>query len=586
MGHAMLALVAWAQRCCLLAGLGARGLPPAFRGFGAAFAWSVADVASPFDGLADPAARGWPAGEPERGLAPALVRLDAAGGLAEALPLPLNSTAPLAALAGYPGPDADPGTVRAQPPAWLLRPEALRQPPAPPAPPPSDASHAAGLEPAVDDLLRPYFPICAPPVAPLRPPAHACLTRAHAAAQPCGNAGHSACVIRSGILLNESRWRGQGVEHSQVQLAKQHGEVGSDLLTHAPHPRAVPAPAPHPPPRPPAADQASLGLLASAQRGGLGAPRRPALPPAARWSGGRVGPGSALRQAGTPQQHAGVSFAVRPAGGGSDGSAALAPGSGAGLVPESMLAPMPAAGSLAAGAAPAPAAATPAWPGEPADPALAPLAAAPSTAEVWEVAGSQAAADLADLNLPPAASRQAPAVAPGAGHAGAGAAFSYIPAGRGSTPPAAPAAAAPAAAALGQEPAPAAARPNQAAEPAPALRSAATPGPRAALLGRRRLLERAGARRAHAAQPAGSLAGPARRRLDASAPDAARGGAQYILVTSTGAEGGPPGAPRAAGEEALADLRRIQVRRRGWAPRRPGPPRPPLWGCARSSMHA
>ena len=215
MGHAMLALVAWAQRCCLLAGLGARGLPPAFRGFGAAFAWSVADVASPFDGLADPAARGWPAGEPGRGLAPTLVRLDAAGGLAEALPLPLNSTAPLAALAGYPGPDADPSTVRAQPPAWLLRPEALRQspaPPAPPAPPPSDASHAAGLEPAVDDLLRPYFPICAPPVTPSCPPAHACLTRAHAPAQPCGSAGHSGCVFSSGILLNERRWRGQGVE--------------------------------------------------------------------------------------------------------------------------------------------------------------------------------------------------------------------------------------------------------------------------------------------------------------------------------------------------------------------------------------
>jgi hypothetical protein len=204
MGHAMLALVAWAQRCCLLAGLGARGLPPAFRGFGAAFAWSVADVASPFDALADPSARGWPAGEPKRGLAPALVRLDAAGGLAEALALPLISTAPLAALAGYPGSEIDPNALRAPPPAWLLRPEALRQPPAPP---PSDASHAAGLEPAVDDLLRPYFPICAPPItlAPSGPCVFDACARGSPAVQQCRPKINGGRLINAGSLLYQSR---------------------------------------------------------------------------------------------------------------------------------------------------------------------------------------------------------------------------------------------------------------------------------------------------------------------------------------------------------------------------------------------
>lgn len=41
----MLALVAWAQRCFLLAHLAGGSLPLPFRSFGAAFAWSVADVA-------------------------------------------------------------------------------------------------------------------------------------------------------------------------------------------------------------------------------------------------------------------------------------------------------------------------------------------------------------------------------------------------------------------------------------------------------------------------------------------------------------------------------------------------------------
>ena len=45
MGHAMLALVAWAQRCCLLSRLALPSMPLSFRSFGAAFAWSVADVA-------------------------------------------------------------------------------------------------------------------------------------------------------------------------------------------------------------------------------------------------------------------------------------------------------------------------------------------------------------------------------------------------------------------------------------------------------------------------------------------------------------------------------------------------------------
>lgn len=45
MGHAMLALVNWAQRCCLLSRLALPGMPLSFRSFGAAFAWSVADVA-------------------------------------------------------------------------------------------------------------------------------------------------------------------------------------------------------------------------------------------------------------------------------------------------------------------------------------------------------------------------------------------------------------------------------------------------------------------------------------------------------------------------------------------------------------
>lgn len=44
MGHAMLALVAWAQRCCLLANLAGRGMPQSFRSFGATFSWSLADV--------------------------------------------------------------------------------------------------------------------------------------------------------------------------------------------------------------------------------------------------------------------------------------------------------------------------------------------------------------------------------------------------------------------------------------------------------------------------------------------------------------------------------------------------------------
>ncbi|KAK9840767.1 hypothetical protein WJX81_003336 [Elliptochloris bilobata] len=159
MGHAMLALVAWAQRCFLLSSLPIGGMPLTFRSFGTALAWSVADVMSPLDALVDPAPRA--AYEWERAFSPALIRLDPASGFSDALQLPLNSTDPLAALA------ISPQAVSASASAWLVRPEAL-QPRVPPMP---HAALLAALGPSVEASLRPFFREL-PAEAPQPPPSN------------------------------------------------------------------------------------------------------------------------------------------------------------------------------------------------------------------------------------------------------------------------------------------------------------------------------------------------------------------------------------------------------------------------------